>query len=384
MWKQLDRRVFSALFGCAVAATSVSIATPALPCRADDAEAPVVPADSAAARKAAAAQKALAQQKISAILRARRAQALRTAVAYDDVFGQGAASLASVTSANFNAGTNSGSGSSTGSSYGYSAGAGYSSLLGGTTGTGTNSTTSGTTGTGTGTSTSLTTSSTVGSKIVEFAMSQLGQKVGNGSSRALIDAALSYAGAKSASQLQTQTQSQTQNQTPSQTQSQSQNQSQGLGRGHCRGAGQMTYGDVIDLSSAQPGDVVQFEDAVFLGMNYWMIMGTPEQLAIVYMIKGNEVILLDQDVNGVKLVQFTTINLADLYSGTITAYHPVANETSSDSSQTDGTPGTTVGQTSTTSTSTGTQSGTSSTGSTSKTVGTSNATTTQTQSSSGS
>jgi hypothetical protein len=275
---------------------------------AQEVTAPISAADNAEAKKAAAAQKAAAQKRAAAAFRSRRAQLQRAGTAFDDLFGQGAASQA--ISAN-SSGAIAGSGANN---------------LNGTSGNSaaTGSANSNSTGTGRAPSNSSSTNTSadasVGSKIVQFAMGLLGKKVGDGSSRALIDAALSAANARTAGQNLTATQN------PSGQSNQNANSA------HCQSSSNNNVGDVVSLDQAQPGDIVLFENAVFLGMNYWMVMGTPDQWAIVYMVRGNEVILLDQDVGGVKQVQFTTISLADLYDGTINVYHPVANDTSAENS----------------------------------------------------
>ena len=79
-----------------------------------------------------------------------------------------------------------------------------------------------------------------------------------------------------------------------------------------------TYSATSLQLKSKPGDILQFQNAIFLGMNYWMILGTPDHTAIVFMVQGSDVMLLHQDVNGIRLVQSSTINLADLHSGTIT------------------------------------------------------------------
>ena len=70
----------------------------------------------------------------------------------------------------------------------------------GTGSTGTGSTGSGSTGSGTNGSSGQSPTSSLGSQIVAYAQNNLGQMVGDGSSKALVDAALSNAGAKPASQ----------------------------------------------------------------------------------------------------------------------------------------------------------------------------------------
>jgi|SRR5579863_2812402 len=267
--------------GAAQAAATATAATPGTVAAA---------ADSLAAKKAAAAQKALSMQKVSAALRSRRALAQRSSIAYDDVNGQGTSSLFSGAS-NWRSPFNQGSNSS-------GAGSAYSGTNGSTGTSGnlyTNSAGTGSSGTASTGSSGQSTATTLGLKIVQYAQSQLGQTVGDGSSKALVDAALSNAGAKPASQ--------------------------------------NAFGDVVALNTVQPGDILQFQSAIFLGMNYWMILGTPDHTAIVFMVQGSDVILLHQDVNGIRLVQYSTVNLNDLHSGTITAYRAVASDTSSTDAQ---------------------------------------------------
>jgi len=266
--------------------------------RADDpdpaAAKPVAP------NRSAASQKADAQQKVSAAVRARRAREMRATIAYDDVFGAGAGSLAQAAALSGGSGTNSGATASTG--YGSTfAGNGFSPAFSGTgasfsrTGTaGTISTGAGTSGSGTadsggsGNTSGQTPSTTFNAKILQFARDHLGQQVGNGECWTLAEDALIYAGAKPANQY--------------------------------------VFGDAIPLSSAQPGDILQFESVILIGANYWMILGTPHHTAIVDQIQGGQIQMLNQNVNGVLRVQYSTINLADLHSGTITAYRAISKD----------------------------------------------------------
>src|SRR5262249_5434679 len=121
-----------------------------------------------------------------------------------------------------------------------------------------------------------------------FALNHLGQQVGNGECWTLAEDALLFAGAKPA-----------------------------VG---------YVFGDKIPLSSTQPGDILQFESAVFVGATYWMQMGFPHHTVIVDAVQGNQFAIVQQNFNGVRKVQLSAINLADQRSGTVTAYRAVAKE----------------------------------------------------------
>ena len=75
-----------------------------------------------------------------------------------------------------------------------------------------------------------------------------------------------------------------------------------------------------------PGDILEFKSARFVGANYWMNLGTPYHTAIVSSVQGTSVSMLNQNINGVKRVQTTVIQLTDLQSGTITVYRPAAGQ----------------------------------------------------------
>jgi hypothetical protein len=124
-------------------------------------------------------------------------------------------------------------------------------------------------------------------KILEFAVNHLGMQVGNGECWTLAEDALIYAGAKP--------------------------------------AGGYVFGDKIPLSSAQPGDILQFESAIFMGPTYWIQMGFPHHTAIVDAVQGSQFVILQQNFNGILKVQMTAIDMANLRSGTVTAYRAVAN-----------------------------------------------------------
>jgi hypothetical protein len=122
-------------------------------------------------------------------------------------------------------------------------------------------------------------------KILEFALNHLGQQVGNGECWTLAAEALTSAGAKPA-------------------------------EGY-------VFGAVIPLSSTQPGDILQFESAVFAGLAYWMQMGFPHHTAIVDSVQGSSMVVLNQNFNNIRRVQTTLINFADMQSGSVTAYRAV-------------------------------------------------------------
>jgi len=72
-----------------------------------------------------------------------------------------------------------------------------------------------------------------------------------------------------------------------------------------------------------PGDIVQFENALFQGRNYWAEMR--HHTAIIHSVEAPGVYrLLHCNVGGDRRVQFGRINLFDLRRGTIAAYRPVA------------------------------------------------------------
>jgi hypothetical protein len=101
-----------------------------------------------------------------------------------------------------------------------------------------------------------------------------------------------------------------------------------------RSAGANTSGDVnfvfgqpIATSSVIPGDVIQFTSAKFVhtnpgGGSSWFTLGYPNHTAIVSSVQGGQITLLNQNINGNRTVQYTTINLGGLQSGSMQAYRP--------------------------------------------------------------
>ena len=143
-------------------------------------------------------------------------------------------------------------------------------------------------------------------KVVEFARSKLGQRVGDGECSALAAEALRYAGAAP------------------------------------RGQASRWGEELPSAREARPGDVLQFEDAVFVrrrmrpdGALVTLESRYPHHTAIVSGVRrrGKSVVfsILHQnagiaggDDEDLKVVQEWTLNLADMKSGTLTAYRPVA------------------------------------------------------------
>ena len=83
------------------------------------------------------------------------------------------------------------------------------------------------------------------------------------------------------------------------------------------------FGNEIPLDHAVPGDIIQFESARFVGPNYWIQMGVPNHTAILYVVNGTKMLLLNQNVNGSRLVQFSMVDMAELQTGTVTVYRAV-------------------------------------------------------------
>ena len=86
------------------------------------------------------------------------------------------------------------------------------------------------------------------------------------------------------------------------------------------------FGQAIGLATIMAGDVLQFEGVTFAGINpanggnYRQDL--PHHTAIVYAVEGTKITLINQNVNGDRTVQLTTIDLADLQGGDIFAYRP--------------------------------------------------------------
>jgi hypothetical protein len=246
-------------------------------------------------------------------LRAQRALARRAAIADEDIYGPGANFAGSSSAGGRTNGNSFGGSAFGGSTFGSGTGPFSGSALGGSqgfgssSGTGTSSATgtaSGTTATATGTQSSGTGTATTGGqgqsgtgtstipvlnqKVLDFAVSNLGKQVGSGECWELGAEALAYANAEPPK-------------------------------------GQV-FGDVVPLASMLPGDILEFDKAYFVGANYWLSLGAPYHTAIVSAAQGTSIAMLNQNVNGVKLVQITIIHLADMRSGTITVYRPAARQ----------------------------------------------------------
>lgn len=241
-------------------------------------------------------------------LRAERALARRAAIAQEDAFGPGSDFLGYAGAGGKANGNASGSSAFGGSAFGSAAGPFSGSALGssqvsgsssGTTASSSSGTAGGTTTAGSGSGTGTTggqgqsgTGSTsipyLNQKVLEFATSHLGQQVGNGQCWELGAEALAYANAEPPH-------------------------------------GQV-FGDAVPVASTLPGDILEFDNAHFVGANYWLSLGAPYHTAIVSAVEGNSIAMLNQNVNNVKRVQITIIHLADMQSGTMTVYRPAARQ----------------------------------------------------------
>lgn len=143
-------------------------------------------------------------------------------------------------------------------------------------------------------------------RVVEFARSRLGQRVGDGDCSALAREALRYAGARP------------------------------TGKGRSWGE------ELSSIRDAKLGDILQFENAIFVrrqvredGALLTLTFSYPHHTAIVSGVRkrGRSVVLsvLHQnagadggDEDERKVVQEWIVNMAELKSGTVKAYRPVA------------------------------------------------------------
>jgi hypothetical protein len=122
-------------------------------------------------------------------------------------------------------------------------------------------------------------------KVIDFALSRMGRKVGDGECWALADRALAAAGAH---------------------------------RPGKRGYGLYVFGHRVPLRAVQPGDILQFEKVSFKHIKQ---SGRPSRrrfrhhTAIVAGVKGHTLILLQQNVGGVKRVMWGKINLDERQPG---------------------------------------------------------------------
>ena len=124
-------------------------------------------------------------------------------------------------------------------------------------------------------------------RVLNFAKANLGRQVGNGECWTLAFEALRAVGAR-----------------------------------HDR-AHQYIFGRAV-AGQMMPGDIVQFKDCLFKGSNYWTQM--LHHTAVVHSRQEIGIYrILHQNVGGNRRVQFGLINIADLRSGILTAYRPLAN-----------------------------------------------------------
>lgn len=270
---------------CAILATAVTIGNGPAVSHADD----------PAAANAAAPQQKTGKQKAAAARAARQAKRLmaqRRAQAEEQAYNAGFGSGSSASSgASSMLSWNSGLGSLNGFGSGNLSGIGSTGSSGNTSGSSSRNTTgtganggSGPTGDGS------TVSPTYNAKIHEFAVDHLGMQVGNGECWTLAADALIYAGAKPA-------------------------------EGY-------VFGDKIPMSGIQAGDILQFENALFVGTTYWLRLGFPHHTAIVDTVQGTTVVILHQNYNNSRVVRMTTLDFADFKGGTVTAYRAVAPDLS--------------------------------------------------------
>jgi hypothetical protein len=141
--------------------------------------------------------------------------------------------------------------------------------------------------------------SSLNEKVVEFARSKLGQQVGNGQCTALVVEALRHSG------------------------------------GRRRGSRGGIWGDELgSLRDAKPGDILQFEDVVFIsrrrqddGTRVIQTRKMSHHTAIIAKVRkrGTKPILviLHQNVDNNLTVQEATIDLADKTRGTVKGYRVV-------------------------------------------------------------
>jgi hypothetical protein len=126
-------------------------------------------------------------------------------------------------------------------------------------------------------------------KVVAYAQGKLGQQDGNGECWTLVDDALKAAGADTS------------------------------------GDASYVFGTAMNLSDLIPGDILQFEGVTFKHTNSdgsWYTSDYPHHTAIVESVNGKTITILNQNVNGDRHVQRSTINLDDKQGGTISAFAP--------------------------------------------------------------
>lgn len=122
-------------------------------------------------------------------------------------------------------------------------------------------------------------------KVVDFAVRNIGQQVGNGECWTLANEALKAAGAQPAD-------------------------------GY-------TFGTPLSLNEIRPGDILQFTNARFEEPGYYVTMGAPNHTAVVYSISGERVFILQQNFNGKRTVGTFDIRFSTMTSGDLKAYRAV-------------------------------------------------------------
>lgn len=121
-------------------------------------------------------------------------------------------------------------------------------------------------------------------RVLQFALSQLGQKVGNGECWTLAAQALIQAGA--------------------------------------RPANLFNFGQQIPLAQIVPGDILQFKSVRFdIGKSYYLF-GAPDHTAIVLGVEGSKVSILHQNF-GKKIVSTMTIDFKHMTKGKVWAWRPI-------------------------------------------------------------
>jgi hypothetical protein len=122
-------------------------------------------------------------------------------------------------------------------------------------------------------------------RVLQFALSQMGRKVGNGECWTLADQALRRSGA--------------------------------------RGANNFNFGRQIPLAQIQPGDILQFKSARFDFGNSFYFFGTPDHTVVVLGVEGTKVSILHQNF-GKKIVTKLNVDFKNMTKGKVWAWRPVS------------------------------------------------------------
>lgn len=80
------------------------------------------------------------------------------------------------------------------------------------------------------------------------------------------------------------------------------------------------------IENVKRGDILQFKKCLFENSNGWCTYGDPDHTAIVVSVRNDEINVLHQNVNGVKVVAKGIINLKELQKGEIWIYRPVDSD----------------------------------------------------------